>query len=270
MLSLKKVYGDELLQLALVLSLLRVDPDSYLGLETRVGSHGLPANHDGWALEQVQTLIRPRQIHPKSLDTMLLSYERHLFEDLNSLGRYQRLGGFDVQTYLLNVQADGNRGSVDLSSDNVNANHENINEAETAQASSVSTEEQNEFELPHSQEDLFMHFNLFDQELFDLELNDFNDATSMQHLNQKDNFGFEMPVAPIDINEVLELEKIMIKRERASTSFSSSCSSMSSSEFYKTMPNSTRKISETVVKTECIKDEPSDELTQEVTFVYCL
>ncbi|XP_059054967.1 endoplasmic reticulum membrane sensor NFE2L1-like isoform X2 [Achroia grisella] len=90
MIALKKLYGDELLRLALVLSLLKADPNDYLERETQQLIAGLHiSNGSDWSLEQeARTLIRPRYVHPKSLDNILINYERQLFEELNSLGRY--------------------------------------------------------------------------------------------------------------------------------------------------------------------------------------
>ncbi|XP_045783455.1 segmentation protein cap'n'collar-like isoform X3 [Maniola jurtina] len=111
MIALKKLYGDELLRLALVLSLLRASPEEYLELETQqlAGLH--ISNGSDWSLEhEARTLIRPRFVHPKSLDHILVNYERQLFEELNSLGRYNHLANNDriwynqgsVHTYLVN------------------------------------------------------------------------------------------------------------------------------------------------------------------------
>ncbi|KAM3956086.1 uncharacterized protein ACR2FA_009976 isoform 2-T7 [Aphomia sociella] len=90
MIALKKLYGDELLRLALVLSLLKANPNDYLERETQQLITGLHiSNGSDWSLEQeARTLIRPRYVHPKSLDNILIDYERQLFEELNSLGRY--------------------------------------------------------------------------------------------------------------------------------------------------------------------------------------
>lgn len=110
MIALKKFYGDELLRLALVLSLLKLDPNEYLEIETHELISGLPiSNGSNWSQEQeARTLIRPRFIHPKSLDNILINYERRLFEELNSLGRYVDNNGRTwnnrgpiVHTYLL-------------------------------------------------------------------------------------------------------------------------------------------------------------------------
>lgn len=117
MIALKKLYGDELLRLALVLSLLRIDPDDYLERETQLLAGLHIANGSDLSPEQeARTLIRPRFVHPKSLDNILVNYERQLFEELNSLGRYgpsahnarmwQNRGPI-LHTYLLNDVATG-------------------------------------------------------------------------------------------------------------------------------------------------------------------
>ncbi|XP_037297718.1 segmentation protein cap'n'collar isoform X2 [Manduca sexta] len=115
MIALKKLYGDELLRIALVLSLLKVDPNDYLEGDTQLLAGLNISNGSDWSLEQeARTLIRPRYVHPKSLDNILINYERQLFEELNSLGRYgQSLNnartwhnGGAVHTYLLNVATD--------------------------------------------------------------------------------------------------------------------------------------------------------------------
>jgi hypothetical protein len=107
MLNLKKLYSDELLQLALLLSLLRVDPDSYLGLDIQtIGVGSLDLNNgSGWHTDSHTIVHRPAFVHPKNLDSVLLNYERDLFEDLNSLGRYNRINAAhnDIHAYLLNI-----------------------------------------------------------------------------------------------------------------------------------------------------------------------
>ncbi|XP_038220353.1 segmentation protein cap'n'collar-like [Zerene cesonia] len=111
MIALKKLYGDELLRLALVLSLLKANPEEYLEIETQQMITGLHiSNGSDWSLEQeARTLIRPRYVHPKSLDNILVNYERQLFEELNSLGRYNYRLNNDrmwhnraIHTYLVN------------------------------------------------------------------------------------------------------------------------------------------------------------------------
>lgn len=107
MIALKKLYGDELLRLALVLSLLKIDPNDYLERETQLiaGLH-ISNGSDLSAEQEPRTLIRPRFVHPKSLDNILINYERELFEELNSLGRYSINRNnepmWPVHTYLVN------------------------------------------------------------------------------------------------------------------------------------------------------------------------
>lgn len=107
MIALKKLYGDELLRLALVLSLLKIDPNDYLERETQLIAGLHISNGSDWSAEQEpRTLIRPRFVHPKSLDNVLINYERELFEELNSLGRYSFTSNnepmFPTHTYLVN------------------------------------------------------------------------------------------------------------------------------------------------------------------------
>lgn len=111
MIALKKLYGDELLRLALVLSLLKANPEEYLETETQQMLTGLHiSNGSDWSLEhEARTLIRPRFVHPKSLDNILVNHERQLFQELNSLGRYNYRVNNDriwhnqaIHTYLVN------------------------------------------------------------------------------------------------------------------------------------------------------------------------
>ncbi|XP_033340097.1 NFE2 like bZIP transcription factor cap-n-collar isoform X2 [Megalopta genalis] len=108
MLCLKKLYSEELFQLALLLSLLRVDPEAYFGLDVQtIGVGSLDLNNgSGWHTDAHTIVHRPMFVHPKNLDSVLLNYERDLFEDLNSLGRYNRMnsGLNDIHAYLLNVE----------------------------------------------------------------------------------------------------------------------------------------------------------------------
>lgn len=108
---LKKMYRDELLHLALLLSLLRVDPDSYLGLHVhpvRVGLTG-PYNTTWTHLPSTRATF----VHPKNLDSILLNYERDVFADLNSLGRYNRPNHQQFETYLLNIEEASTGGVED-------------------------------------------------------------------------------------------------------------------------------------------------------------
>lgn len=106
MLCLKKVYTDELLQIAILLSLLRVDRNSNLQYDVPAIGVGINDNIDGWRQTPHILIHRDVQIHPKNLDSILLNnYEQHVFDELNSLGRYNRFNilQHNVQAYLLNV-----------------------------------------------------------------------------------------------------------------------------------------------------------------------
>ncbi|KAK5639051.1 hypothetical protein RI129_011543 [Pyrocoelia pectoralis] len=107
MIALKKVYRSDWLQFALLLSLLRVNPDSYLEGDLFNNISDLDFdNGTSWRLFATGPL-RTHYIHPKNLDSALLHYERELFEDLNSLGQYNPLNTFyrhqNVTAYLLSV-----------------------------------------------------------------------------------------------------------------------------------------------------------------------
>lgn len=96
MISLKKSYARHLLQLALTLSLLRVDPENYIGYgwESQLALQ----NGDGWQLE---LRAAPLTDFPYSNRKALIP----LIEDLVRFDRQtNHYSSYDVQTYLLNVQ----------------------------------------------------------------------------------------------------------------------------------------------------------------------
>ena len=114
MMGLKKVYRDELLQIAIIVSLLRVDPNSYLGHLTQPIGIGINDLHNdtSWGSGFDPLYDRRFYIHPKCVDSVYLNHERDIFEDLNALGRYNRINAqSDITAYLLNVN--GTNG-VDL------------------------------------------------------------------------------------------------------------------------------------------------------------
>ncbi|XP_039282472.1 segmentation protein cap'n'collar isoform X2 [Nilaparvata lugens] len=107
MLCLKKVYRDELLQIAILLSLLRVDRNAHL-----YDGYDLPAI--GVGIDDLDVIHEsPRglgeiRVHPKNLDSILINHEQRVFDELNSLGRYNRINALhqDVTAYLLNVDGE--------------------------------------------------------------------------------------------------------------------------------------------------------------------
>lgn len=107
MIALKKVYRDELLQFALLLSLLRINPESYLETDLYNNISDLDfENGTSWRSFATGPFRTP-YIHPKNFDSVLLNYERELFEDLNSLGRYSSnhasYRNQNITAYLLSV-----------------------------------------------------------------------------------------------------------------------------------------------------------------------
>lgn len=96
----KKIHrhSDELLHLALILSLIRVDPESYLGLGLNRGNSIRDSFHnitmgDSWAhmpsdFHRGGLAIDVPYLHPKSVEASLAQYQEELIEDLNDLGRY--------------------------------------------------------------------------------------------------------------------------------------------------------------------------------------
>lgn len=115
----KKMWREELLQLVLILGLLGVDRDLYrrtsefhpvrMGIDDVGGGVRFENAHFNNHFNN-----RIGRIHPKSLDSVLLSYERDLLEDLNALGRYNRIEplNHNVTAYVLNVDV----GSMRLGS----------------------------------------------------------------------------------------------------------------------------------------------------------
>jgi len=87
-------HSDELLNLALILSLIRVDPDSYLGFgrtNSRVYrnmSMGETRAEIDFHRSILTDLPDIPHLHPKSVEASLLQYQEELIEDLNNLGRY--------------------------------------------------------------------------------------------------------------------------------------------------------------------------------------
>lgn len=104
MLNLKKYFTDELLQVALILSLLRIDRRA---LEYDVPAIGIGTNNLTNTWDQSSILVRREaNVHPKSIDSVLLNYEQEVFHELNSLGRYNIFGSLisrNLTAYLLNV-----------------------------------------------------------------------------------------------------------------------------------------------------------------------
>lgn len=124
MLCLKKMYNDELLQLTLILSLLRVSPNAYFDTDPYISTERFDfGNGTSWGLH-TPSVTRLNNVNPKSLDMILLNYEREVFADLNALGRYNRINtirNLNVTAYLLNVDC-GNNCNSNSTENNVQDN----------------------------------------------------------------------------------------------------------------------------------------------------
>jgi hypothetical protein len=125
--NLKKILGNEMLQLAIVLSLMRVDPDALLfpgGGSTNNSSFD-SYDFNGGVQDDVWTQstygdggfgrfgglgggdFSPR-LHPKSMDAVIERFHEEILEDLNSLGRYQSIRAFrgepvEISAYIVNT-----------------------------------------------------------------------------------------------------------------------------------------------------------------------
>lgn len=143
MLCLKKVYNDELLHLTIILSLLRVYSNSYFEFDPFIRTNNYDfANGTSWLYHP--SVTRSTYVHHKSLDVILLNYERQLFADLNSLGRYNRINpsnNLNVTAYLLNIDRQNNifnnntteslsTTSTNTTTTNTTSNNNNDNEGE--------------------------------------------------------------------------------------------------------------------------------------------
>lgn len=114
MLSLKKIYRDELLQIAILLSLLRIEPNEW---STRVPAIGVGGGHESsWEYSSGRETLR---VHPKSL---VVSHDQRVLDELSSLGRYNRVASLwqNVTAYMGltnnvdNVTASTSRDSVTM------------------------------------------------------------------------------------------------------------------------------------------------------------
>merc|ERR550517_2405630 len=146
--SFKKLLGGDLLQLALLLSLLKVDPDNYLGYSPHSPldpggdiTSGPAMLQNSWRHHQDGA---PR-IHPKCMDTLLELHQAEILEDLNSLGRYSRFSHYagvpvHISAYILDTdhaspppclhQHDGTESDSGISDTNHDSDQESNSEHE--------------------------------------------------------------------------------------------------------------------------------------------
>lgn len=205
MILFKKSYAEQLLHLALALSLLRVNPDSYLGYGWQ---SQLATNHgDGIQLEHA--VIPAVQDYPYSNRKAIIP----IIEDLVHFNRYRQTNSYDIQTYLLNIQNEQNSAET-AAQEHPLANNETITNLENRTTESllsvVTTATFNEL-------DLFLnsaHFTDSDT-LHDLNLADLRDYDDRPLAATPHTY-------PNGIKEELPLDiytnPIWIKEETASTS----------------------------------------------------
>lgn len=175
MISLKKSYARQLLQLALTLSLLRVDPESYLGFGWQ--SQLALQNGDGWQLE---LRAAPLSDYPYSNRKALIP----LIEDLVRFDRQMNVTSHDIQTYLLNVQNEQLTAQAPAPSPiNQHESNSTITTAATLQPQNA-TRNTTEYIVPMGSElaDLFLHSDLFAEttSVLDQTLADLNEYAGMQ------------------------------------------------------------------------------------------
>jgi hypothetical protein len=213
MISFKKSYAEQLLQLALALSILRVDPDNFLewGWESRLA--GTTAG--GWQLElRAAPLTEHPYANRKALSPLIEDLARY-----DSRHYYYRRPQ-DVQAYLLNVHSDGGFGN-DTAAAGTGASNENNS---TVDILTADTGGGGGGGGTFETEDLYLNpdalagdsTSIIDQNLADL--NDYGEiplsSYPMNLLALKDE-------PPPDFEPVTMFEPLSIKRERASTSFTS-------------------------------------------------
>lgn len=216
MISFKKSYAEQLLQLALALSLFRVDPDNYIGF----GWESLSL-HDGGVGWQLELRAAPLTDYPYANRKALMP----LIEDL---ARFRHTNPSDVTAYLLNVQSgetQSEQSNVTITTTTNLATATTINHEPPDMQSTI-----NNFtdSLNQSQEsdELFLNFDHFNEQESILEQNiaDLTDYGDIA-LTTFPFLGMPLKDEPPELPDNL----FEIKRERgASTSFTSDFGSLDS------------------------------------------
>lgn len=215
MISFKKSYAEQLFQLALALSLLRVDPDSYLGYGWESQLASLHDGGDvGWQLE----------LRAAPLTDYPYANRKALMPIIEDLARFRETSNpYDVTAYLLNVQNGG------LQQETTNEAPPSPAPPNTSQPDIINdqrnTTNSNEY--------------LTDPDLLDIYSDELPDSDSIltQTLADLNDYG-EMPFSSFNIINYpmkdeppeipLSLYEERRQRERASTSFSSGFESIGS------------------------------------------
>lgn len=206
MISFKKSYAEQMLQLALALSLLQVDPRDYFsqGWDSQLDMR----NGDGWQLEMLRAV--PISEYPYANRKAMMP----LIEDLV---RFDRQNIQDITTYLLNVQ-------------NAQSNHTNIQDHENSMGSggggsggsingAVAIEQAPNIDTSNSnlnEIDVFLNSNHIEEEIsiIDQNLADLGEYGDVP-LSVFPYFGLPLKDEP---PEEVSLPNIIIKQEIPSTS----------------------------------------------------
>lgn len=146
----KKIHrhSDDLLHLALILSLIRVDPESYLGLGLARSSQPWRnfrniSTGDMWAHSPsdlhralIADIPNVPYLHPKSVEASLALYQEELIEELNDLGRYTSIlppsGPRTIEAYLLDETSSLNHDNPSPSQVNLNSSSSMLAVSETS------------------------------------------------------------------------------------------------------------------------------------------
>lgn len=208
MISFKKSYAEQLLQLALALSLFRVDPENFgFGWESL-------SLHDGGVGWQLELRAAPLTDYPYANRKALMP----LIEDL---ARFRHTNPSDVTAYLLNVQSGETQTEPSNTTTNL-ASGTTIN-LEPPESTTNFTDSLNQSQ---ESDDLFLNFDHFNEQESILEQNiaDLSDYGDIA-LTTFPFLGMPLKDEPPELPDNL----FEIKRERgASTSFTSDFGSLDS------------------------------------------
>lgn len=167
MILFKKSYAEQLLQLALALSLLRVNPDSYLGFGWQ--SQLALNNGDGIQLELQAAPVYDD--FPYANRKAIIP----IIEDLVQFDRYRHTNSYDIQTYLLNIQNEQNTNTTIQQPQSQNNETSSTIQEATIQTEHLTTVNFNEFDLFLNSEQFTDSASLLDLNLADL--NDYDDRS---------------------------------------------------------------------------------------------
>lgn len=185
MISKKRLYSEQILQLVLALSLLHVDPINYLEWSApRIHNQG----NGPWQLEMT---------HTQFSDYPYMN-RKHYVPLIEDLTRYDRIRSHDVQAYLLNL-SDDPPSFIAASNNNINNNTTSSSNNTSSTSSIVNISDnsnlgdsaaalvnliQDRFQDHGNVDDIFLQSDLFaanTESILDQNLADLNDYEERQH-----------------------------------------------------------------------------------------